>query len=214
MMFPAAWQPHTFTLPCPCCFSIPLWSAFCPQGSLTAAVSRLSSGCAGSIGWRAVPASAVFSCLKYSKIKNWMSWIQHEDGLLPSLKLVPGWFACPVKSKKTELPLNSLDKTQWHLCLCIWSFKVLWVQVAVLQCSLDFSSVLYCVVEVKPWFIQTPCRQKCYSPASVWCSIQWLGSPISLRFWAVIPLSGMLQKLWTPVVQKWTIPFQRQRTLS
>lgn len=115
-----------------------------PQGSLSAAVARLSSGCAGCVGWRAVPASAVFSCLKYSKIKNWMSWIQHEDGLLPSLKLIPAWFACPINGKKTELPLNSLDKTQWHLCLCIWSFKVLWLHVAVLQCSLDFSSALYC----------------------------------------------------------------------
>lgn len=45
--------------------------------------------------------------------------------LTAKFKTGPWLFACPVKSKKTELPLNSLDKTQWHLCLCIWSFKVL-----------------------------------------------------------------------------------------
>lgn len=54
---------------------------------------------------RAVPPGAVFSCLKYSKVKNWMSWIQDENelGSLSSLKLGPSWFACPVNGKKTEL---------------------------------------------------------------------------------------------------------------
>lgn len=145
-LYPAAWQLHAFTLPSPCCFFIPPWSAFCHQGLLTAAVSLLSWGCAGSVGWRGVPPGAVFSCLTYSKIRNCISWIQDEDelGSLPSLKLVPSWFACPVNGKKTELPLNSLDKTHWQLCLHIWSFKVLWLHVGVLQSSLDFTSVLYC----------------------------------------------------------------------
>lgn len=47
------------------------------------------------------------------KIKNWLSQIQDEDGLglLPKLKLVHGWFACPVNGKKSEFTLNSLGKT-------------------------------------------------------------------------------------------------------
>lgn len=100
-------------------------------------------GVQGALG-RGVPSSAVFSCLKYSKIKNWMSWILDKDelGSCSSLKLVPSCFACPVNGKKTELPLNSLDKIHWQLWLHI--FKVLWLHIAVLQCSLDYTSVLYC----------------------------------------------------------------------
>lgn len=41
------------------------------------------------------------------KIKNWLSQIQDKDGLglLPKLKLVHGWFACPVNGKKSEFKL-------------------------------------------------------------------------------------------------------------
>lgn len=174
MTYPSAWQPHTFTLPSLCCFSIPLQAAFCQQGLLAAVVSSLSWGCAGSVGWRSVPPSAVCTCLKYREIKNCLSQIQDEDGLgsLPNLKLVHGWFACPVNGKKSELPLNSLDKTHWQLCLCVWSFKVLWEHVGVLCSLLDFISVLYCC----SW------SQVLICPDPMWIerfrSAQWRGSPM------------------------------------
>lgn len=73
-------------------------------------VLLLSRVCAGGVARRGVPPSAVHTCLKYRKIKNWLSQIQDEDGLglLPNLKLVHSWFAYPVNGKKSGLPLNPL----------------------------------------------------------------------------------------------------------
>lgn len=95
-----------------------------------------------------------------------MSWIQDEDefGLLPSFKLLPSWFACPVNGKKTELPLNFLDKTHWQLCLHIWSSH----STLKLQMCPDLSRP-----HADRSVIVLPCVRD---------SIQWLGSLISLPF--------------------------------
>lgn len=125
------------------------------------------------------------------KIKNWLSQIQDEDGLglLPKLKLVHVWFACPVNGKKSEFTLNSLGKTHWQLWLCVWSFKVLWQCVGVLHCLLAFISVLYCC----GWSQVLICPDPMWTEG-LWsylvCETQshgW-GSSVSLPSWTMIPV--------------------------
>lgn len=101
---------------------------------------------------------------------------------------------------------NSLDKTHWQLH--IWSFKVLWLHIAVLQCSQDFTSVLYCCswsqALLYPDPTQTEVLQSCFV-----CETQSNGWVLPSLFpsepWF---LSNACFRNEVPT------PFQRQRVLS